>query len=86
LEVINVLMIGFNLSSLLGICLIIFSVGLILVPHRRHKGDFILVAMIGLTGGILFFQGWRQDPILQFGQLILGTTTVFYFVQDIKER
>ena len=26
---------------------------------------------IPLAGGILFFQGWRLDPILQFGQLLL---------------
>tara|TARA_B100000700_G_C14380400_1_gene550137 strand:+ start:148 stop:474 length:327 start_codon:yes stop_codon:yes gene_type:complete len=24
-----------------------------------------------LCGGILFFQGWRLDPILQFGQFLL---------------
>ena len=26
---------------------------------------------IPLAGGILFFQGWRLDPILQFGQSLL---------------
>ena len=24
-----------------------------------------------VAGGILFFQGWRLDPILQFGQFLL---------------
>ena len=27
---------------------------------------------IPLAGGILFFQGWRLDPILQFGQSLLA--------------
>ena len=27
--------------------------------------------MIPLAGGILFFQGWRLDPILQLTQVIL---------------
>ena len=30
-------------------------------------------AAVGLLcGGILFFQGWRLDPILQFGQFLLA--------------
>jgi hypothetical protein len=28
--------------------------------------------LLPLCGGILFFQGWRLDPILQFGQFILA--------------
>ena len=27
--------------------------------------------LIPLAGGILFFQGWRLDPILQIGQVLL---------------
>ena len=33
----------------------------------RAVGRFLLL----LVGGILFFQGWRLDPILQFGQFLL---------------
>ena len=33
----------------------------------RAVGRFLLF----MVGGILFFQGWRLDPILQFGQFLL---------------
>jgi len=29
-----------------------------------------------LTGGILFFQGWRLDPILQFAIFLLGAGVI----------
>ena len=30
-----------------------------------------------LVGGIMFFQGWRLDPILQFSQFILAVGIIF---------
>ena len=30
-----------------------------------------------LVGGIMFFQGWRLDPILQFSQFILAMGIIF---------
>ena len=33
--------------------------------------------MLLLIGGILFFQGWRLDPILQFGVTCLALGVVF---------
>ena len=33
--------------------------------------------MLLLIGGILFFQGWRLDPILQFGVTFLALGVVF---------
>jgi len=39
-----------------------------------------------LCGFILIFQGWRLDPILQFGQLLLVGTTVFFAVESIRLR
>ena len=37
------------------------------------KGTLGLLRTIGclLAGGLLFFQGWRLDPVLQLGQVIL---------------
>ena len=29
-----------------------------------------------LCGGILFFQGWRMDPIMQFGAFLLGLALI----------
>jgi hypothetical protein len=39
-----------------------------------------------LCGGILFFQGWRLDPILQFGQFLLAATTVFFAYESVRLR
>ena len=33
--------------------------------------------MLPLVGGILFFQGWRLDPILQFGAFLLALGVIF---------
>ena len=40
----------------------------------QAAGRFFLLP---LCGGILFFQGWRLDPILQFGQFILAVGIIF---------
>ena len=46
-------------------------------PRVIFKTLFIIFLTAGrafcipLAGGILFFQGWRLDPILQFGQSLL---------------
>lgn len=46
-------------------------------PRVILKTLLIILLTIGrafcipLAGGILFFQGWRLDPILQFGQFLL---------------
>ena len=46
-------------------------------PRVILKTFFIILLTTGrafcipLSGGILFFQGWRLDPILQFGMLLL---------------
>ena len=39
-----------------------------------------------LCGFILLFQGWRLDPILQFGQFLLAGTTIFFAVETIRLR
>jgi len=36
--------------------------------------------------GIFLFQGWRLDPILQFGQFLLTGTTIFFAVESIRLR
>jgi len=40
----------------------------------QAAGRFFLLP---ICGGILFFQGWRLDPILQFGQFILAFGIIF---------
>ena len=44
------------------------------VVLMQAAGRFFLLP---LCGGILFFQGWRLDPILQFGQFLLAAGLIF---------
>ena len=74
-----------NWASIVGILLVIsgiplfaFSVASISrISSSSSDYVFRILNLIGLLfipflcGGILFFQGWRLDPILQFGQFLL---------------
>ncbi|MBD1932977.1 hypothetical protein H6F79_14295 [Trichocoleus sp. FACHB-69] len=36
-----------------------------------------------MSGIIFFFQGWRLDPVLQFGQLLLTISSIYLLIKDI---
>jgi hypothetical protein len=55
-------------------------------PELSRDQDIFFAAVGLLCGFILIFQGWRLDPILQFGQLLLVGTTVFFAVESIRLR
>ena len=74
-----------NWASILGIALVITwipNLALSIKSISRVSSSssyyiFKLINLLGLitvptiSGAILFFQGWRLDPILQFGQFLL---------------
>lgn len=82
--------IGFSWTSLLGIVLVSSGAALYLLrsvrPHLSRDYDIFFAAVALLCGGILFFQGWRQDPILQFGQFLLTGSLVFFAMESIRLR
>ena len=39
-----------------------------------------------MCGGILFFQGWRLDPILLLSQILLGGSTIFFMAESLYLR
>lgn len=82
--------IGFSWSSLLGIVLVTSGAALYLLrsvrPQLSRDYDIFFAAAALLCGGILFFQGWRQDPILQFGQFLLTGSLVFFAMESIRLR
>lgn len=39
-----------------------------------------------MCGLILLFQGWRLDPILQFGQFLLTGSAIFFAVETVRLR
>jgi len=48
------------------------SGGVVLTTVWRFLMLFARLLLLPLIGGILFFQGWRLDPILQFGVFLLA--------------
>lgn len=81
---------GFNLASLLGIFLAVAGAGLYFLrnvrPELARDHDIFFAAVGLLSGFILIFQGWRYDPIMQFGQLLLSGATVFFAVESVRLR
>lgn len=82
--------IGLNPGSLLGIVLALAGAALYLLRSQRpalaRDHDIFFAAVALLSGGILFFQGWRLDPILQFLQFLLAGSAVFYAYDGIRLR
>ena len=74
-----------NWASIVGIALAVCGAGLYFMrsfkPALARDYDVFFAAIGLLCGGILFFQGWRLDPILQFGQFLhAAATAVIYSV------
>lgn len=81
---------GFNSASILGIFLALSGAGLYLMrslrPEISRDHDIFFAAVGLLCGGILLWHGWRLDPILQFSQLLLSSTAIFFAVESIRLR
>jgi len=79
-----------NWASIVGIVLAVCGGGLYFLrsfkPALARDYDVFFAAIGLLCGGILFFQGWRLDPILQFGQFLLAGTTVFFAYESARLR
>ena len=79
-----------NWASIVGIVLAVCGAGLYFLrsfkPALARDYDVVFAAIGLLCGGILFFQGWRLDPILQFGQFLLAGTTVFFAYESVRLR
>lgn len=84
--------VGLNLGTLLGVVLVLLGVLLIVMvviqPFQvnRFIQNLALAAVYVLTGAILFLQGWRLDPALQFTQFLLIGSTTYWVVKDLFYR
>ncbi|MBC6475511.1 MAG: Ycf66 family protein [Hormoscilla sp. GM102CHS1] len=82
--------VGLNPGALLGIVLFGAGAGLFFMrsvrPELARDHDIFFMAVAILCGGILFFQGWRLDPILTFGQFLLTGSAIFFAVESINLR
>lgn len=81
---------GLGSASILGIFLAVAGAGLYFLrsvrPELARDHDIFFAAVGLLCGFILMFQGWRLDPILQFGQLLLAGSAIFFAVESIRLR
>ena len=81
---------GFNSASILGIFLAVAGAGLYFMrslrPEISRDHDIFFAAVGLLCGGILLWHGWRLDPILQFSQLLLAGSAVFFAVESLRLR
>jgi hypothetical protein len=79
-----------NWASIVGIVLAVGGAFLYFMrsfkPALARDYDVFFAAIGLLCGGILYFQGWRLDPILQFGQFLLAATTVFFAYESVRLR
>ncbi|WP_088891836.1 Ycf66 family protein [Leptolyngbya ohadii] len=82
--------VGFGLPSVLGIALILAGAGLYFLrtmrPALARDQDIFFAAIALLCGGILFFQGWRLDPILQFAQFLSTGAAAWFAIEAVRLR
>jgi hypothetical protein len=82
--------IGFGVGSLVGIALALGGVALYFLrtfrPALARDQDIALAVIAVGCGGILFFNSWRQDIVLQFGQFMLAGAAVWFAVEAIRLR
>jgi len=81
---------GLNSASILGIFLAVAGAGLYFMrsmrPELSRDHDIFFAAVGLLCGGILLWHGWRLDPILQFSQLLLAGSSIFFAAESIRLR
>lgn len=91
--------IGVSSPSLAGIVLVVLGLIvlalalIILVRNPRSSGaivgliqDLALAFTYLVSGGILFFQAWRQDPSLRFAQTLLILAIAYLSLKDLLLR
>ncbi len=81
---------AFNLASIAGIVIAVAGAALYALrsvrPELSRDHDIFFSAVGLLCGLILVFQGWRFDPIMQFGQVLLTGATIFFAVENLRMR
>ena len=76
-----------NWASIVGIILCVFGfVPFFLKTQIQSRYDRLISLIFWACGAVLFFQGWRLDPVLQFGQFLLASLLAFISYENIKLR
>ncbi|MGV0025400.1 Ycf66 family protein [Phormidesmis priestleyi] len=80
----------FSITGLLGLILVLVGLFLPLLELILYRGsrvekllqDLVLSPLYFLIGLILVFYGWRFDPIMQLGQVLLVSSNLYWIVRD----
>lgn len=81
---------GANSVSILGI--VMYFGGAVLCcfaffkPHLVRYHDIMFAQFGWICGSIFIFQGWRLDPILQLGEILLFLAAIFSVIDCIRQR
>lgn len=79
-----------GLGGILGIAVALSGVGLYFLrtlrPNLARDHDIFFAAVALLCGGILVFQSWRLDPILQFAQFLSIGSAIWFAYEAIRLR
>jgi hypothetical protein len=80
----------FGWSGMLAIALVAAGGGLYFLrtmrPGLARDQDVFFAAVALLCGGILLFQGWRLDPILQFAQFLSVGSAIWFGFEAVRLR
>lgn len=81
-------------SFVLGLLYFPISIAQLIVSIRQSGSIMNIASRIALIlvapsclmlyGVILIFQGWRYDPIMQFGTFLNELLLIYYVIKDIK--
>ncbi len=77
----------FNLASLSGLILVYLGLRLLVFGQssRPVRVSAIVPAIALLVSSImLIFSGWRFDPIMQIGQLLLTLTSAYWVLKETR--
>ena len=77
----------FNLASLSGLILVYLGLRLLIFGQsiRPVRVSAIVPAILLLVSSImLIFYGWRFDPIMQIGQLLLTLTSAYWVLKETR--
>tara|TARA_B100000212_G_C27359529_1_gene527550 strand:+ start:624 stop:1193 length:570 start_codon:yes stop_codon:yes gene_type:complete len=78
--------VSLNWASIVGFALVIAGFIPFFKKSISTQYDALLVPVFWISGSILFLQGWRLDPVLQFGQFLLAGVVFFVSYENIKLR
>ncbi len=80
----------FSIVSLLGVVLVLIGLLLPMLELMIRRGsrvetllqDLVLAPLYLLAGLVLVFYGWRFDPIMQVGELLLVGSNLYWILRD----